>query len=89
MCSSDLIRKRKSGPIYVTDYGQGVHWMVKIIWDEIIAGDLSTEHLTEVSGVSRSIIRRWRNGRNAPRIENVEAVLNALGYELNVIKKEA
>ena len=81
------IKKRKSGPAYVHDYGPGVNWMVKIIWDEIIAGDLSTEHLTKVSGVSRSIIRRWRNGRNAPRIENVEAVLNALGYELKVIKK--
>ena len=80
------IRKRRSGPVYVTDYGQGVHWMVKIIWDDIIAGDLSTEHLTKVSGVSRSIIRRWRNGRNAPRIENVEAVLNALGYEIKVAK---
>ena len=81
------IRKRRSGPTYVHDYGPGVHWMVKIIWNDIIAGDLSTEHLTKVSGVSRSIIRRWRNGRNAPRIENVEAVLNALGYELKVIKK--
>lgn len=49
--------------------------------------DLSTKKLAEMADVSRSCIVSIEAGAYKPRLELAELVLDALGYELAVVKK--
>jgi hypothetical protein len=38
-------------------------------------------------GTSHQTISCWRSGRNEPRLDIFQAVLNYLGYELKIVRK--
>ena len=65
-----------------------LHWIV----GELIAlaqeRKLSLEQLAMRAGLGRNALYWWKRGevRN-PSLQNVEAVANALGYELDLMKK--
>lgn len=67
--------------------GRGVHPFVRWIWRRINLDEWSQEDLAKRSGVSSSALRKWRRGERNPRIGELEAVINTLGYRL-VIKED-
>ena len=68
--------------------GRGVHPFVRWIWRRVNADNWSQEDLADRSGVSASAMRKWRIGQRNPRISELEAVINALGYRLVIKEKE-
>jgi DNA-binding phage protein len=46
------------------------------------------DDLAYESGIARETIRRWLNGTNDPGVSKLEAVLNCLGYELTIRRRE-
>lgn len=68
--------------------GKGVHPLVRFIWKKINQDLWSQEDLAKRSGVSSSAMRKWRNGDRNPKITDIEAVINALGYKLIVKEME-
>jgi transcriptional regulator with XRE-family HTH domain len=39
-------------------------------------------------GTSHQTISQWRNGHASPRLDIFQAVLNYLGYELKIVRKQ-
>jgi transcriptional regulator with XRE-family HTH domain len=62
--------------------GRGVHPFVRWIWRRINIDQWSQEDLAKRSGVSSSAMRKWRRGDRNPRISELEAVINAMGFHL-------
>jgi len=69
-------RKRPIHPI--------VHWM----WSTINDQARSQRDVADEAKVSAAAMRRWRNGEREPSLQAVEAVVNALGYDLVLRKRE-
>jgi len=63
----------------------GAHPFVRWVWEEINRQKCSQFDVEKRSGVSASAMRKWRLVNRNPRITELEAVINALGYKL-VIK---
>ena len=40
------------------------------------------------NGFSEDVILRWKSGRAMPKLFTIQCMLDALGYELKVVKKE-
>jgi transcriptional regulator with XRE-family HTH domain len=68
--------------------GMAVHPLVYWIWSEMNKQRASQEDVATRSGVASSTMRKWRVGVRSPRIMELEAVINALGYQLAVRKKK-
>lgn len=66
---------------------RAVHPFVRWIWRKMNEDMWSQEDLAKKSGVSSSCMRKWRRGERNPRIGELEAVINAMGYKL-VIRDE-
>ena len=49
----------------------------------------SQQQIELKTGLRRASIANWENNRVSPRARDLETVLDALGYELCVRKKEA
>ncbi|MEO1815278.1 MAG: helix-turn-helix transcriptional regulator [Acetobacterium sp.] len=50
--------------------------------------DLSLRDLEKMSGISNTAIHKWEKGISVPRVDGLQMVLEALGYKLQVVKKE-
>lgn len=68
--------------------GRGVHPFVRWIWRRINIDEWSQEDLAKKAGVSSSAMRKWRKGERNPRISELEAVVNAMGYRLKIVEGE-
>ena len=64
-----------------------MHPLVQAIFDEMDEGGWSLRSIEKVSGVSRACTQHWRR-RSAPSLPNFEAVANALGFDLVLIRRE-
>lgn len=62
------------------------HPLVRKLYRELELGGWTWAEIAKVSGVSEHTIRQWP--RRHPRLDNVEAVLNALGLELVLREKQ-
>ena len=67
--------------------GRGVHPIVRWIWKRINTDMWSQEDLAKKAGVSASAMRKWRIGARNPKISEIEAVINAMGYSLIIREK--
>lgn len=63
---------------------RGVHPIVRWIWLEMNHQHASQEDVAERAGVSSSAMRKWRQGINSPKLVDIEAVVNALGYSIQI-----
>ena len=63
---------------------RAVHPLIRWIWRKMNEDLWDQETLEKRSGVSASCMRKWRRGERNPRIQELEAVINALGYDLVV-----
>lgn len=58
----------------------------EVINDEMTLREMSMNQLAMRSGVSISSLMCWLKG-SSPKISSLEMVLDALGYELAIVKK--
>lgn len=65
-----------------------VHPMVHWMWEEINNQAVSQQDIAQRADVSPSAMRRWRTGEREPSYQGLEAVVNALGYDLVLRKRE-
>lgn len=47
----------------------------------------SLAKLSDLSGLSDSAILRWESGDTMPRVDNLQKLLGAMGYKLQIVKK--
>ena len=67
----------------------GAHPLVHFLWSQIIEQQTSQEDVAARSGVSSSAMRKWRRVNRVPRLSEIEAVLNALGFNLAVVPDDS
>lgn len=48
--------------------------------------ELTIDQLSELSGIDRTTIWGYEVGRHTPRIQAIEILLYAMGYELNITR---
>jgi hypothetical protein len=60
----------------------GVHPILKWVWCEILRQDVSLQSVAQRAGFEGKTIRNWWNGKSSPALVDVQAVVNALGYQL-------
>lgn len=68
--------------------GMAIHPLVRWIWLEINRQRASQEDVAARSGVASSTMRKWRTGVRSPRVLELEAVINTLGYKLTIRKNK-
>lgn len=61
------------------------HRLVRFI-DEMLT--MKYAALADISGVNSSTISGWRRLGADPKLSSIEAVLNAMGYDLIAVKKK-
>lgn len=62
--------------------GKAIHPAVRWVWRQMNMQRASQQDIALRSGVSSSAMRKWRDGINAPKLADIEAVINALGGKL-------
>lgn len=77
--AGEMIRHRR---VNVPTVKSGAHPFVRWIWAEINRQKCSQHDVCARSGVSASAMRKWRLNSRNPRITELEAVVNALGYRI-------
>jgi hypothetical protein len=60
-----------------------VHPLVRWIFEEMNRQRIGTRDLAERSGVSHNTVEQWKF-RRSPKLDCLEATINALGYDLTV-----
>jgi transcriptional regulator with XRE-family HTH domain len=77
-----LTRNSRKVPLHPIPDGRAIHRFVRVIDAAIDARGLNLVDLARKSGVAQSTLCGWRNGSIRPRIDDLEAALNALGFQL-------
>jgi len=49
---------------------------------------MTLDAVGQLSGLSESAILRWESGDTMPRVDNLQRLLGAMGYKLQIVKKE-
>jgi hypothetical protein len=62
--------------------------MVKFIWVQMRIQNFTIKELCKRSGVSYSCFKKGRAGRASTTIDNIEALLNVLGYTMKPVVLE-
>ena len=66
---------------------KAVHPFIRFIWRKMNEELWSQEDLAKRAGVTSSAMRKWRRGERNPRISELQAVINAMGYDLVIREK--
>jgi len=64
--------------------GRSVHPIVKWAWMEMQHQRMTVTQLSKTSGIGMRTINCWIRGATSPKLKDVEAIVNALGYHLRV-----
>lgn len=80
---TDAPKRRGAGR--VKPPSKNAHPFVHFISDN---NKMSYRNLSKKSGVHFSTVRRWRYYGTRPLLFEMEAALNAMGYDLLIVKKE-
>lgn len=78
-----LYQRQKVPPVE----DRSVHPFIRFIWSKMNEELWSQEDLAKRAGVTSSAMRKWRRGERNPRISELEAVINAMGYRLVIREK--
>lgn len=54
-----------------------------------LIGDRSFHHVAERAGMARELLYYWAGKGKSPTLLKFNDVLNALGYELKIVRKES
>jgi hypothetical protein len=72
----------KGRPLRMPSPGRGVHPLVFFIFEQMEERRFAVDRLARDSGVSRTAIENVRDGKSRAKLDDIEAMLNVLGYEL-------
>lgn len=64
-----------------------VHPIIKVMFEQANEQQASWKVIADRAGVDESAIAKWGVSRS-PRLANIEAVLNVLGYTITVKRKK-
>lgn len=62
------------------------HPLVKLVYSQLDDQNISYNKMAKLSGVDVSTFSNWKF-KCSPTLINIEAVLNALGYDLKAVKR--
>lgn len=65
---------------------KGVHPIVKLIWEEMQKQRVSQLAIADCTGINVKTFTSWFRGEWSPKLIDAEAMLNALGYEIQIVK---
>ncbi|QGM46135.1 helix-turn-helix domain-containing protein [Methylocystis heyeri] len=65
-----------------------VHPFIRFALGEARKKSKTVVSVAKMAGIDASLISHWKRGSCSPTLANIEAVLNALGYEL-ILRKVA
>ena len=86
------MRKLKQAPInqrpIILDFGPGIHPLIRKLLLDIHERGLSITSVARAAGISNKTLRNWQVGSTSPRIGDLEAVLNTLGYDIEAVKRD-
>lgn len=86
------IKELRTGGVHVNGrrvkVPENINPLVKFVFHEALRRRVSVMEIGRVSGVSDTTIRKWLK-ENSPRLTSIEAIGNALGYDLRWVKREA
>lgn len=81
------LRERLSfNPPKMGKFSEHTHPFIVKLWEEIVARKVSLSSVAEAAGVERASIHKWRKSQRGPYFLQLEAVINALGYEFQMVK---
>ena len=66
-----------------------IHPMIRWIHQQVMERKITYEKLAAMSGIGANTIRYWRNNDSTPKITDLEAVVNALGGSIVIVRVEA
>lgn len=66
-----------------------IHPMIRWIHEQVMERKITYEKLSEMSGIGANTIRKWRNNDSSPKVADIEAVINALGGSIVIVRVEA
>jgi transcriptional regulator with XRE-family HTH domain len=66
---------------------QRTHPLVRYLFNEAIERRILDKTLSSMTGFSQSTLRTWRYGKAQPNVASVEALANALGYDLKLVRR--
>ena len=49
---------------------------------------LSLKEVAHTAGFSQNDVSRWEQARHIPSVLNFQAIINALGYELRLVRRD-
>lgn len=81
---SELVRRTHLGQGNLKAPSSGVNPIVRFIHDH---NDMTYLELAKKSGLHPCTLTRWRTQGIAPLLGDIEAVLNAMGYDLVPVKR--
>lgn len=61
--------------------------MVSFIREERKRQRMSMRELSELSGITVGTLKHWEYSGVMPTVDNFQKVIEALGYELHIVKK--
>lgn len=64
------------------------HPLVQWIWSKMAEKKLTHEFVANKAGIRAATLRNWARGRTKPSLADIEAVVNAIGFDIS-IKKSA
>jgi len=65
---------------------EGVDPIVKVLTEAQIAAGMTDVELCRAAGLSRNTPSCWRRNKNGPTLAGIRRALNALGYDLKVVR---
>lgn len=71
-------------PKKLPESGHAIHPFIRFVWTQMNKDQWSQRDIAIRAGVSDSTMRKWRNATRSPRLLELEAVLNVLGYRIKL-----
>lgn len=62
------------------------HWTIARVFELIKEAKVTPQSVTAKAGLGHYTVNRWDRPHCSPGVMNLEAALNALGYELQIVK---
>lgn len=67
----------------------GITEITEFIFKEMKRQKVTAKEMHKLTGYSETAISYWKTGIRTMSVGSAEKMLNALGYELSIIRKEA
>lgn len=63
---------------------KGINPLIRWVWQEIKNSGRTHAEIARLSGVGANTMRKWFRGESAPKLDDIEAVVNVLRGKIEV-----